>query len=132
MRLCKDRGQDVRRSVEGKESKKNGWLGCCRRRCDMALPRALRAMIDDYATAPAPALPSGHPVQTTRSTHRQNDVWTVSIPRNHLEPVYSLGVADDVVEDDWSVFFDPGGSQLCAVEEVGAEEQPRWEEKRAR
>lgn len=42
-----------------------------------------------------------------KGAHRNDDMRTVSIPRNDLEPLNGVCIADDVVQDLWSVLFDP-------------------------
>ena len=46
------------------------------------------------------------------ATHRNNDMWTVSVSSNNFQSLDGISVTDDVVEDLWPILLDPGTEMM--------------------
>ena len=49
------------------------------------------------------------------STHRDNNMRAIPLFRYYLEPLNCLLVPDNVVQNLWTVFFDPGTRQVVGA-----------------
>jgi hypothetical protein len=48
------------------------------------------------------------------ATHRNNDMWAVAILSNDLQAIYSLSIANHIIQDLGAIFFNPEFSlALC-------------------
>ena len=52
------------------------------------------------------------------ATHRNNDMWTVSISSNNFQSLDGISVTDDVVEDLWPILLDPREWFRTSVETI--------------